>query len=195
MIGPRLPAFRYHSIGRPVPVFLVDTEKVGEHIGREPEGELAARVHVSPTLHAVQQLVDRRLDLPDQGLDRPGVEPAVEGLAHATVLRLVHHQDPRLEERRDLSEVVADLGRRRVDEALHAVGAQSGVGEEGGDLRVAEDEPLIERRVVEDRVVLAEVFQIREGIIQLGSGSLRKKPAASRSSPGFDSPTAGAARD
>ena len=63
-------------------------------------------------------------------------------------------------------QIVADLRRRRVDEALHAVGAEARIVEQRPHVVEAEDEPLVQRRVIEDRMILPKILQIREWVVQ-----------------------------
>ncbi|AWN43040.1 hypothetical protein DK389_24295 [Methylobacterium durans] len=78
----------------------------------------------------------------------------------------VAHQHPAAQKRLDAAQIATDGFGRLINEALHPISAQPLVAQESGDIVVAEHEPLIERRMVVHRAVLAVPREISKGVVQ-----------------------------
>lgn len=118
--------------------------------------------------HATQQLIHRLLDQVPQAVHDGGIKPEAEKLAQPGMIGSIVHHHSALERWRQRSQLVAHSGRSGIDKAFHAISAEPRVMKQHSDIRVAKNEPCLQRWIIiGDGPMFAEILDVRKWIVQL----------------------------
>ena len=166
----RVQLVHLHDVGGPrseeMMVGLGDAEHLRDHDHGQRLRERGQQVELPRAGHRLEQPLEDRVHPRAEGLDEPGSERLRHEPAHACVIRRLHVEDPGVDQ---VPERRVPVGRGRAAHLLVGGGvqvraAEAPIPQQGVDVGVPGDQPVVGRLVVDDGRGSAELLVVAIGV-------------------------------